>query len=241
MLRAEAIGKRFRRRQVLSSATLWAVPGRVTVLLGRNGAGKSTLLRIAAGWMRADYGIVIFKNERFLRPRLSHLAAHGLWYVPERSLLCSTVTLREHFAALRRRFPHAVGGEAVELLRLGDLLDRMPARFSTGERRRAEIALALTRRPECLLADEPFLGINPADAELLCHAVRALARRGTGVVLSGHEVPVLLDLADDVIWQTAGTTHFLGTPARACEHDQFVREYLGSTGFAGRRRPESTA
>jgi ABC-type cobalamin/Fe3+-siderophores transport system ATPase subunit len=65
---AESIGKRFGRRDVLTSAGLWAHAGRVTALLGRNGSGKTTLVRIAAGWLAPDHGVVIFDGHRFTRP-----------------------------------------------------------------------------------------------------------------------------------------------------------------------------
>ena len=115
---------------------------------------------------------------------------------------------------------------AIETTRLGDLIDRRPRSLSGGEARRAEIALAIARSPRCLLADEPFLGIVPADAERLALAFRRLAHAGCAVVVTGHETGVLLELADDVLWQTAGTTHALGPPATARRHDQLRREYL---------------
>jgi ABC-type multidrug transport system ATPase subunit len=214
----------------LSSATLLATAGQITVLLGRNGAGKSTLLKIAAGWMRPDYGIVIFKGERYTRPRLAELALEGLFYLPERSLLCPTLTLREHLHALASRFPHVAQelGNVLRLLRLEALADHKPRDLSGGERRRAEVAIAFARRPDCLLADEPFQGIAPTDTEMLYQCFSDLASRGTAVVISGHEVPVLLELGHQVVWQTAGTTHFLGAPANARKNYQFVREYLGA-------------
>jgi ABC-type lipopolysaccharide export system ATPase subunit len=116
---------------------------------------------------------------------------------------------------------------AIRQFRLDSLTDRLPDMLSGGEVRRVELALAWLRNPLCLLADEPFMGIAPADAEEISHALRALARRGAAVVVSGHEVPLLLDLADEVVWVVAGTTHGLGSPAQAREHWQFRREYLG--------------
>ncbi|MFQ5705148.1 MAG: ATP-binding cassette domain-containing protein [Gemmatimonadales bacterium] len=56
-LAAESIGKSLGRRTVLTSAGLWASPGKITVLLGRNGSGKTTLVKIAVGWLRPDYGV----------------------------------------------------------------------------------------------------------------------------------------------------------------------------------------
>ncbi len=88
--------------------------------------------------------------------------------------------------------------------------------------------MAIARGPTCLLADEPFLGIVPKDAELLTEIFKQMSRDGCAVAITGHEVRSLFDTADDILWMTAGTTHALGTPAQAREHDQFVREYLGS-------------
>ena len=55
-----------------------------------------------------------------------------------------------------------------------------------------------------------------------------LAGQGAGLLVTGHEADTLFDLADDVVWMTAGTTHHLGTPGEAMAHDQFRREYFGT-------------
>ncbi len=226
-LAAESIGKSFGRRQVLASASLWVYPGAITGLVGRNGEGKSTLFKIAAGLLRADYGMVRYEEHRFSRTHLPDMARRGLFFLPERSLLCRSLTLRRHFRAIEHHFGDRHVEKAVDLLDLGGLLDREAHRLSGGEKRRAELALALARGPGCLLADEPFLGIVPRDAELLTEVFKQIARDGCAVAITGHEVRSLFDTADDVIWMTAGTTHTLGTPAEAKEHRQFVREYLG--------------
>ncbi len=228
ILQADSIGKRFGRRTVLSASTLWARAGQVVALLGRNGSGKTTLLKIAAGWMAPDWGIVIFRGERAPRPRLWRQARRGLFYLPDRGLLSPAFTLRRHFEAVAHHSPRAHVHEAIELCALGELLDRRPRTFSGGERRRAAVAVAFARRPDCLLADEPFHGIMPLDAEVLTDAFRALARTGCAVVVTGHETPTLLDLADDVLWQTAGTTHPLGPAHVALANDAFRRDYLAT-------------
>lgn len=227
VLTADSIGKRFGRRTVLSAASFRARPGCITVLLGRNGSGKSTLLRIAAGWLRADYGVIFLGPQRSTRPRPARLARHGLWYLPDRSLLCRTRTVAQHFSALRRAFPSAAVDEAVAAFRIDVLLDRYPASLSTGERRRTESALTWARQPMCFLADEPLRDIGPGDRELLAERYRAMAARGTAIVMTGHEVADLLDLADDVLWLTAGTTHPLGPPPVARANFAFMRDYLG--------------
>jgi ABC-type multidrug transport system ATPase subunit len=226
ILAAESIGKSFGRRTVLTAAGVWATPGRTTVVLGRNGCGKTTLLRIACGLLRPDYGVVIFRGERLLRPKLWKMARQGLFFLPERALLHRGVSGAQHFDAIARQHGSDQVRHAIDLLRLADLIDRKPRQLSGGERRRIEVGLALARQPACLLADEPFMGIMPNDAELLQRAFRTLTAQGTAIILTGHEVRSLLDAADDVVWHTAGTTHVLGDPEQARRHDQFRREYL---------------
>lgn len=227
---ADSIGKSFGRRTILSAATIMAHAGRITALVGRNGEGKTTLLRSAVGLLAPDHGVVVFRDERHTRPRLARLARRGLYFLPDRGLLSPAMTVREHLTALASRVPEARAAEAIERLALDDFLDRKLRTLSTGERRRVELGMAAARDPLCLLADEPFLAIMPKDGLLVAAVLRALAARGCAVVISGHEVPQLFDLADEVVWQTAGTTHALGPPDAARRYDQFRREYLGPLG-----------
>lgn len=227
ILAAESIGKSFGSRRILSSASLWLHPGSITVLVGRNGQGKSTLFKIASGLLNPDHGVVRFREDRFTRTRLPRMARRGLFFLPERGLLSHSFTLRAHLRAVALHVGDRGAATAVEWLDIGHLLDRYPYNLSGGERRRAELAMAVARRPDCLLADEPFLGIMPTDAEAFSDVFRRLADEGCAIGLSGHEVPTLFDVATDVAWMTAGTTHALGTPAKARVHDQFRREYLG--------------
>jgi lipopolysaccharide export system ATP-binding protein len=226
LLAAECIEKSFGRRTVLRTAGVWATQGQVTVVLGRNGCGKTTLLRIACGVLRPDSGVVIYDGERLSRQKLWQLARGGLFFLPERGLLLQNLTCREHLCALEYHHGESKVNEAVERLSVSDLLSRKPRSLSGGERRRVEIAVAYARQPRCLIADEPFYGIAPKDADLLIRVFRELAGFGTAILLTGHEVRHLLDLADEVVWHTAGTTHVLGAPEEARQHDQFRREYL---------------
>jgi ABC-type multidrug transport system ATPase subunit len=228
VLTADCIGKRFGDRKVLSAATVHADRGVVTALIGRNGSGKSTLLRIMAGLMAPDHGILRFRGTVYTRTRLHRLARQGLFLLPaDCCTLTRTLTLRQHLDTLRTRFGLPPGDAALEELKITHLLDRAVGTYSGGEQRRAELALAIVRAPDCLLADEPFLGITPVDTEVFIAAFRALARRGTAIIVTGHEVPFILSVADRVTWLHSGTTRPLGTPDAAARDWLFRREYLG--------------
>jgi ABC-type lipopolysaccharide export system ATPase subunit len=224
---ADSIRKMFGARTVLQAASVWAAPGVITVLFGRNGCGKSTLLKVGAGLVGADQGVVLFRGKAYLRPRLHRLAADGLFYLPDAGLLVHRLTFGEHLQAIRRRFGTALSAEDAADLEVAPLLDRPVREFSGGEMRRAEVAAAVARNPVCLLADEPLAGIAPVDVERIAPVLRRMAARGCALVVTGHEVPELLTLADEVVWMTGGTTHGLGTAAQAATHEQFRRDYLG--------------
>jgi ABC-type multidrug transport system ATPase subunit len=228
ILRADSIAKSFGDKRVLSSATLRAVPGEVRALFGRNGIGKSTLLQIAAGLMRPDTGTVHFGGRVYESVKLQTLAAAGLFYLPDRDLLSSAFTVRHQLEMFGRQFQGAGVTASAHRLQISNHLDKKPQQLSGGELRRAELAAVLVRRPQCLLADEPFRGITPRDAEDFTRVFRELAEQGTAVVITGHDVPTLLHAAHHVSWCTSGTTYELGPPAVAIRDDAFRRDYLGT-------------
>jgi ABC-type multidrug transport system ATPase subunit len=226
IIAADSIALTLSGRRILKAATLAAHTGEIVGLLGRNGCGKTTLLRVLTGAARAQSGFVRVHGQRIHRPRLHRLAGAGVFLLPERGLLGPLATVGQHMDRLAVRF-NADPAPALESLRVSNLLDRLPAQLSMGERRRIEFALALTRAPSCLIADEPLRGIAPRDTEIILSALRDLASRGCAILLTGHEVPALMDIADTIVWMSGGTTHSLGPPSAALEHHSFRLDYLG--------------
>jgi lipopolysaccharide export system ATP-binding protein len=232
ILTAECVSKMFAGRRVLSSATLRAVPGELRVLMGRNGIGKSTLLKIGAGCISPDSGSIHFAGRAYLSVRLRDLAAEGMFYLPDHDLMSTAFTVRHQLEMVRRQFNGGDSDEAADLMGITAHLNKRPYELSGGERRRAELAAVFVRRPLCLLADEPYRGVAPKDTEDLTKAFASLAADGVAVVITGHEVPTLLDAADHVTWCTSGTTYELGAPATAIRNESFRQEYLGSWSHA---------
>jgi len=228
VLEVDGVGKTFGKTTVLKAASFRATAGEVTTLMGRNGSGKTTLFRIAIGRVRPDFGRVVYRGELLTRPTLAHLARTGLIYCPQTGALSSLYTVRQHLSAVADTFG---GTERLEVvigkLGLEEYLDRRPYQISTGERQRAVLGMVLVRRPECLIMDEPFAGVEPKDRPLIAGGIRELREAGAAIVISGHDVEDIFEVSDKVIWVTAGTTHWMGSPETAAAHDQFRREYLG--------------
>src|SRR5688572_20963867 len=212
ILVADSVGRKYGEKWVLHSASLRATRGEFRALLGRNGAGKSTLLKIGAGVVAATSGIVTFNGVFRERPRLAHMAREGLCFVPDHDLLSNAFTVRQQLLFVGRPDDPEGIERVADRLTITALLDARPSELSSGERRRAELAFAMLRRPVCLLADEPLRNISPIDAEALLRVLAEMARDGCAVVITGHEVPALLAAVDHVTWCTAGTTYEMGPP-----------------------------
>ena len=235
MLHADSLTWAHRSERVLTSATLRVWPGKIVAMVGRVGAGKSTLLRLCAGLLESDSGWIRLNGQLFTQARLSQLAKKGLFYLGDWQNLVPRLSLQAHFDAIQYRFGAGDTHHAVASLRLSDLLLRPARTYSGGERRRAELAIALVRNPICLIVDEVFRGIDPIAVELIGESLRTLARRGCAIVVSGHEMRAILPYADTVTWVTAGTTYDLGSPSEALKNEKFRREYLGDAGADEKR------
>ena len=226
-LEADCVSKSFRGRAVLTSATLRAYPGAVTALLGRNGAGKSTLLQILVGLLEPDNGTVRVDGSGQLRVSLSNLARRGVFFVPARDLLLPSLTIEQQMCTARDRF----GGTAdlaqiATQLGIADRLRAKPPTLSGGERRRAELAVALARNPAVLIADEPLRGITPLDAEAIMGALRTCAAQGGAVIVTGHELPLLLPHVDRVTWCHKGFTRDFDDVGAATADFAFRRDFM---------------
>lgn len=231
VLVAEAIGKTYGRRQVLTSAYLHAEAGRVVGLVGRNGAGKTTLLKIAAGLIAPTHGSVFFAGRLHSRPKLHNLARQGLFYIPaDRSYLSPRTSIADHLRVVQAQ-KKSCGDldDVLHSLELFALRDQRVGGLSSGERRRAQLALALLRQPTCLLADELFRDLAPRTIELVSDSLRSMAASGCAIVVTGHELSFVFALVDEIIWVTSGTTEVLGAPCRAKANWRFQREFLGLT------------
>jgi ABC-type multidrug transport system ATPase subunit len=228
LLVADSVAKSFGSRRVLSSASLRAEHGQIRALLGRNGIGKSTLIKIACGLSEPDGGMLAWRDQRAERHHYHLLARDGLLLLPADRLLTPYGTVRRQLTLNAKTFPGGASVDAVlERLRLTAQADALAKELSGGEARRADVAAALVRAPECLIADEVFRDLSPLDAELVGSTLREMAAAGTAIVITGHELPFVLGFADHITWCTDGTTYEIGTPAEAERDERLQRGLFG--------------
>ena len=178
------------------------------------------------GDIEPDTGVVLWDGDVVSGSRAAR-ARRGLFFLPDHDLLSPAFTVRRQFTWFERQFNTGVTPEsAAAELGIEQHLEKTPLALSGGELRRAEVACAFVRRPDIFVADEPYRGISPLDAEQLSVAFRKLASSGVAVIITGHEVPTLMAVTDHVTWCTSGTTYELGAPEAALLHERFGAEYL---------------
>jgi ABC-2 type transport system ATP-binding protein len=202
-LAARSVSRRFGDREALRGISFEAAPGETIAIIGPNGAGKTTLLSILGGVLRPTAG------EVSRDPR-------DVGWVPQQPAVYAKLTVAENlrlFARLERvGDPEAAVARMLEQAGLADRADDELATLSGGNRQRVNIAVGLVADPDVLLLDEPSSSLDPRQRERLWQFVGALARRGTAVVFTTHNVGEAERYADRVLVLADGELLFEGTP-----------------------------
>jgi len=176
--------------------------GSAVALVGRNGAGKSTTLRVLAGVLPPTAGSVRIAGVDAVRQPAAAKTRTG--YCPDVGGLIPRATPWEHLQLAARLRGMAAGWEtrARELLDrfdLGNVVDRVTAGFSHGMGRRMSVVLAAFHRPQVLLLDEPFDGVDPLGVEATLELVQESAVAGSAVLISTHLLPLAVEACDEAV------------------------------------------
>ncbi|PJI86591.1 ABC transporter ATP-binding protein [Luteimicrobium subarcticum] len=197
-LTARGLTKRYGRRTALAECTLEIPAGRVVALVGPNGAGKSTLLNLAAGLIRPTSGEIEVLGDT---PACSPDQLARVGFVAQDAPTYAGLTVADHLELGRRlnpRWDHRLAERRIDDLALDPR--QKAGRLSGGQRAQLALTLALAKRPELLLLDEPAASLDPlARRELLQGLMTHVVDHGASVVLSSHLVSDLERVCDHVV------------------------------------------
>ncbi|MFT3775767.1 MAG: ATP-binding cassette domain-containing protein [Minicystis sp.] len=241
-LAADGIGVRLGGATVLRDVRIEVEAGEVLGIFGPSGAGKSTLFRALAGEERITSGRVQLAGEDVTALPLWQRARRGLGYVPQTPSVLWDLTVAENLAAFRRLAPGAGGPDVTALLADLGLAERLSVRASSlsgGERRRLELARALSAAPRVLLCDEPFAAIDPLGAERAGALLRRAAAAGAAVVLADHHVEAALGLCDRAALLLGGEVAVIAAPADFLGLPLVRKHYTAGTAAISAARPSA--
>ncbi|MEU4620976.1 amino acid ABC transporter ATP-binding protein [Actinoplanes sp. NPDC023801] len=241
MIQLTGVRKSFGGTEVLRGVDLSAKAGTVTVILGPSGSGKSTLLRCINRLEKADSGTVRVDGEligyRQNGNRLHELSERQILRQRARiGFVFQNFNLFPHLTALQNvaeaqisalgRTASAAYEKAHELLELVDVWDRAgayPRQLSGGQQQRVAIARALALDPKLILFDEPTSALDPELVGEVLDVLRALAARGTTMIVVTHEIGFAREAADTVVFMDSGRIVEQGRPDEVLDHPRHER------------------
>jgi iron(III) transport system ATP-binding protein len=238
----ENVGYSVRGKQILTDISLTAQAGTIACLLGPSGCGKTTVLRIAAGVLRPSSGRVLLDDTEIAGPnRFVPPERRNIGLVFQDFALFPHMTAQENVAyglyALERGEALRVAGLALERVGLGHAMTRYPGSLSGGEQQRVALARAIVPRPQVVLLDEPFSGLDQRLKDSVRDETLALLRetRATAILVT-HDPDEALAIADQIHVMQAGRLAQTGAPEALLRQPvnsgvaRFFRNYNSFTG-----------
>jgi lipopolysaccharide export system ATP-binding protein len=232
-LAAHAVEKSFAGRKVVKGASLYLRRGEAVGLLGPNGAGKTTIFYMITGLIKADRGRIELDGYDVTGLPMYQRARLGVGYLPQEASIFRGLNVEDNIRSVlevvepnRRRREHDLDA-LLEEFNIARLRRTPSIALSGGERRRVEIARALATRPNYMLLDEPFAGIDPIAVGDLKALVRHLTNRGIGVLITDHNVRETLGLTDRAYIIYSGEVLMEGRTEDIVSNPDVRRLYLG--------------
>lgn len=232
-LAARHLVKRYDKRAVVNDVSLTVRQGEIVGLLGPNGAGKTTTFHMIVGMTRPNEGTILLGDDDITRLPMYKRARRGVGYLAQETSVFRELTVEENlhavleFQDLTREERTARVESLIDEFGLDRVRDSKGYSLSGGERRRTEIARALSTQPRFFLLDEPFAGVDPIAVEDIQEIVADLRKRGIGVLITDHNVHETLAITDRAYLLYEGQILKQGTAEELAADPEVRKRYLG--------------
>ena len=233
MLKVDNISAGYGKLQILSDVSLEANPGELTVVVGPNGSGKSTLLKTISGLTRIYSGTVNLNGKPIGGLPPHQIARLGIAYLPQAESVFTQLTVAENF----KMAAYTVSGTDFQA-RIKDAFEIFPqlegymkskvVNLSGGERQMVAMTMALVRKPQLIMFDEPTANLSPKYSTQVLKTIQQLAKdRGLAIVLVEQNARRALEVGDRAYLLVGGKNAFKGTAKELLSHQELAKLYLG--------------
>ena len=233
-LETKGLVKRFRGAAVVDQVDVEVNSGEIVGLLGPNGAGKTTCFYLICGLVRRDAGSVLLDGEEIGKLPMHQRARRGSGYLPQEPSIFLRLTVEDYILAVLEALP---GLEANQRRERAEIMmnefgiahkrDSKGYSLSGGERRRVEIARAVSLQPSFILLDEPFAGIDPISVGDIQRIIAHLRDIGIGVLITDHNVRETLGICERAYILAQGQVLTSGPADHILAHPEVRSIYLG--------------
>ncbi len=212
VIKVEKFSKSFGKQKAVDQLSFEVQSGEIFGFLGRNGAGKTTTIRSLLNIMEPDEGLLEVLGSRFNDELMQRIG-----YLPEERGLYTRATVMDtvmYLGRLRGLSRHEVCIRAKALLERFGLTEHQNKKIqnlSSGMQQKVQIIQAILHRPELLILDEPFRGLDPINRQLVFDTLDELKNEGVTIIFSSHQIQEIEDICDRVIMISNGTSKAYGS------------------------------
>ena len=234
VLTAKGLAKSYRGRRVVNGMSMSVNAGEIIGLLGPNGAGKTTCFYLMVGLVATDEGRITLCGEDVTALPIHLRARQGLGYLPQEASIFRRLSVEDNLMAIIETRDDLTVTEQQNLcdellheFHITHLRSSLGQSLSGGERRRVEIARALTTDPKVILLDEPFAGVDPISISDIKAIITHLRDRGIGVLITDHNVRETLDICERAYIVSEGSVIAEGDAQSILDNANVRKVYLG--------------
>ena len=225
--------KRYRSRTVVKGVSIELSRGEIVGLLGPNGAGKTTSFYMIVGLITPNEGSIFIDELEITKEPVYKRARRGIGYLSQEASVFRRLSVEDNIKSVLELsgMSKEEQSERLESLLkefgLTRIRKSLGIQLSGGERRRTEIARALSLNPYFMLLDEPFAGIDPIAVEDIQSIISELSKKNIGILITDHNVHETLSITDRAYLLFEGEILKAGTATELANDEQVRRLYLG--------------
>lgn len=233
LLELKGVSKHFGGLAAISDVSFEIREGEILGLIGPNGAGKTTLFNVIDGFYAPTKGEVRFKGQRISGSKPHQLCKLGIARTfqvvkpLQRMSVLDNVIASAFLRAKSKAEAVSIAEETLRFTGLSEDRDVISKGLPLGKRKKLEIARALATRPELLLLDESFAGLNPSELNESIEIIKHIKERGITIMIIEHHMKVIMSISDRIVVINYGQKIAEGSPREIRDNPLVVEAYLG--------------
>ena len=233
VLKAENLIKKYGDFYAVNDIDLNLKKGEVVGLLGPNGAGKTTTFYMITGMIRPSSGKIIFGDKDITKSPMYKRARMGIGYLAQEPSIFGKLSVEDNLKIVletiipNKEEQNQLIDQLLNEFNISHIRNNIGAGLSGGERRRVEICRTLALKPDFVLLDEPFAGVDPIAVEDIQHMIISLKQQNIGVLITDHNVRETLSITDRSYLLHGGKILKSGDAQTLASDEEVRRIYLG--------------